>query len=58
MFYGSVPGAHSADLLPNDRIAVAGADSPIGGHTLVLFDLKVSDRPLWKTELYSGHGVY
>ena len=58
LFYGSVPGTHSADLLPNDRIAVAGADSPIGGHTLVLFDLKVSDRPLWKTELYSGHGVY
>lgn len=58
LFYGSVPGAHSADLLPNGRIAVAGADSPIGGHTIVLFDLKVSDRPLWKTELYSGHGVY
>ncbi len=58
LFYGSVPGAHSADLLPNDRVIVAGADSPVGGHTLVLFDLNASDRPVWKTEFYSGHGVY
>ncbi|PSB23589.1 DUF6528 family protein [Stenomitos frigidus] len=58
LFYASVPGAHSADLLPNNRIVVAGADSPIGGHTLQLFDANTSARPLWKTELYSGHGVY
>ena len=58
LFYASVPGAHSAELLPNDRVAVAGADSPFGGHTLALFDLKHSERRLWKTKLYSGHGVY
>jgi Family of unknown function (DUF6528) len=58
LFYASVSGAHSAELLPSDRVVVTGSESLIGGHTLELFDVNTSNRPLWKTELYSGHGVY
>jgi hypothetical protein len=58
LFYASVPGAHSAELLPSGRVVATGSDSLIGGHTLELFDVNTSNRPLWKTELYSGHGVY
>jgi hypothetical protein len=58
LFYASVPGAHSADRLPRDRLAIAGAESPLGGHTLELYDLKQSGRRLWQAVLYSGHGVY
>jgi hypothetical protein len=58
LFYATVPGAHSAELLPNDRIAVASASALIGGHKLVLFDLKHSEKRLWESDFHDGHGVY
>lgn len=58
LFYASVPGAHSAEVLPGNRLVATGSDNLLGGGTLEVFDLNRSDRPLWKTRLYSGHGVY
>jgi hypothetical protein len=57
-FYGSVGGAHSAELLPGGLIAVAGSTSksPLANR-LVLFDRNRSAEVLFDTELVSGHGV-
>jgi hypothetical protein len=58
LFYGSAGGAHSAEILPRGRIAVAASTSknPLANR-LVLFDSKRSGQPLFDTELVSGHGV-
>jgi hypothetical protein len=58
LFYGRAPNAHSADLLPRGRVAVAASVDPEGrGDRLVIFDLTLSDQALWSEELPSGHGV-
>jgi hypothetical protein len=59
VFYGRAVNAHSADLLPNGRVAVAASRDPRGnrGDALILFDLTQSDQELWRGELPSGHGV-
>ena len=59
LFYGRAVNAHSADLLPNGRVAVAASRDPRGGKgdALVLFDIAKPGRELWRTELRSGHGV-
>lgn len=57
-FYGRAVNAHSADLLPGGRVAVAASSDPQGrGDRLVIFDVTRSDRPLWHDELPSGHGA-
>jgi hypothetical protein len=59
VFYGRAVNAHSADLLPNNRIAVASSRDPREnkGDSLILFDVAQPGRELWRTELPSGHGV-
>jgi hypothetical protein len=58
LFYGTAGGAHSAEMLPNGRIAVAASDSKNEfSDSLVLFDSKKSGKPVFHTELRSGHGV-
>ena len=59
VFYGRAANAHSADLLPNNRIAVAASRDPRNhqGDSLILFDVAQSGRELWRTPLPSGHGV-
>jgi len=59
VFYGRAVNAHSADLLPNGRIAVAASRDPRGGKgdALILFDITMPGRELWRGELLSGHGV-
>lgn len=58
VFYGSAGGAHSAEMLPGGRIAVAASTSKSPrNNSLVLFDILKSDQPLFQTELVSGHGV-
>lgn len=59
LFYGRAANAHSAELLPRDRIAVAASRDPREhkGDSLILFDAAQSGRELWRTELPSGHGV-
>ncbi len=58
LFYGKADNAHSADILPNGRIAVAASHAPNGnGDRLIIFDINLPDKELWSEELSSGHGV-
>lgn len=57
-FLGEVGNAHSIDLLPNNRVAVAGSHRDDIGDRLAIFDLSRPGLPLYETELYQGHGVY
>ncbi len=55
-WFAVVPNAHSIELLPMDRVVVAGSTGT-KGNCLALFDLSRSETSLWDTELYSAHGV-
>jgi hypothetical protein len=58
LFYGRAANAHSADLVPGGRVAVAASRDPAGkGDRLIVFDLATSNHELWSEELPSGHGV-
>jgi hypothetical protein len=58
LFYGRAANAHSADLLPGGRVAVAASHDRAGkGDRLILFDLATSDRELSSVDLPWGHGV-
>ena len=58
LFYGRAANAHSADLLPRGRVAVAASHDRAGkGDRLILFDLAKSNQELWSDELPWGHGV-
>ncbi len=58
LFYGRATNAHSADLLPGGRIAVAASHAADGtGDQLIIFDIDQPDEPLWREELSWGHGV-
>ncbi|NUN04063.1 MAG: hypothetical protein HUU41_23395 [Bryobacteraceae bacterium] len=56
-FWGICANAHSADLLPGERIAVACSVREAGGNRLALFDARTPEKELFSTELYSGHGA-
>ena len=56
VFYAHVPNAHSADLLPNNRVAVAASHAP-DGDRLILYDIGNPDQELYSDELSWGHGV-
>ncbi|MBQ4286808.1 MAG: hypothetical protein II770_02150, partial [Bacteroidales bacterium] len=56
LFHAATPMAHSADMLPGGRIAVANSTNP-KGNSLEIYDSRVSDVCIWKDSLYSGHGV-
>lgn len=56
LWYARVPNAHSAEMLPPNRI-VAAASTHAQGNRLMLFDIAHSDKPIWETPLYSAHGV-
>lgn len=55
-WYGYVGNAHSIELLPEDRVVVAGSTNP-EGNKLAVFDLKKSNRIVFEESLHSGHGV-
>lgn len=58
LFHGRAPNAHSADLLPGGRIAVAASHHRTEkGDRLILFDQSKSNEELWSEELPWGHGV-
>ncbi len=58
VFHGQAANAHSAELLPNNRVAVAASHRPDGsGDRLILFDIGKPDAPIYHTELSWGHGV-
>ena len=56
LFYARVPMAHSADLLPRDRVAVA-LSTHSKGNSLEIYDISQSEKVLWRDSLYSGHGA-
>lgn len=55
-FYARVPMAHSADLLPNNRIAVA-LSTNARGNSLEIYDIAQPEKLLFRDSLYSGHGA-
>ena len=56
LFYAYAPLAHSAELLPDDRIVVA-LSTAAGGNSIELYDVNKSEKVIFKDSLYSGHGV-
>jgi hypothetical protein len=56
LFHASAPNAHSAEVLPGNRVVVACSTKP-DGNRLDLYDLSVSDKPLASDELQGAHGV-
>ncbi|MBE6186528.1 MAG: hypothetical protein E7142_04160 [Rikenellaceae bacterium] len=55
-FDARVPMAHSADLLPNNRIAVALSTNK-KGNSLEIYDIAQPEKVLFRDSLYSGHGA-
>ena len=55
-FRARSPMAHSAEILPGDRVAVA-LSTHKDGNRLEVYDLSKNEAPLFHLELYSGHGV-
>ncbi|MGA2866551.1 MAG: DUF6528 family protein [Verrucomicrobiota bacterium] len=53
LFWASVEDAHSAELLPRDRVVVAGAD----GNRLALFDLSQPEKEIASHPLEGAHGL-
>lgn len=56
LFYAHVPMAHSAEILPGDRVVIA-LSTHEKGNCIEVFDLKKSDKVVFRDSLYSGHGV-
>ena len=56
LFYAHSPMAHSAEILPNNRVVIALSTHP-DGNSLEVYDLNESERVIFKDSLYSGHGV-
>lgn len=56
LFYAYAPMAHSAELLPSNRIAVALSTHP-QGNSIELYDIDKPEKVIFKDSLYSGHGV-
>ena len=56
LFYAYAPMAHSAELLPGNRIVVALSTAE-GGNSIELYDIGKPEKVMFKDSLYSGHGV-
>ncbi|MGE9312152.1 DUF6528 family protein [Niabella sp. CJ426] len=56
LFYAHSPMAHSAEMLPGGKIAVALSTHAMG-NSVELYDSKKSAQRLFRDSLYSGHGV-
>jgi hypothetical protein len=57
LWWGGCGNAHSAELLPGDRIVLACSVREGTGNKLAVFDARQPERELFSTELYSGHGA-
>ncbi len=55
-FWASVANAHSAELLPGGRIAVALSTAE-DGNAIEIYDINEPEKKLYRDELYSAHGV-
>lgn len=56
LFHAAVPNAHSAEVLPRNRVIAAASVNPKGDR-LMLFDRDKSNVELFSTPLHSAHGV-
>jgi hypothetical protein len=56
LFYARVPMAHSAEMMPGNRIVVALSTAE-GGNSIELYNAGEPERILFRDSLYSGHGV-
>jgi hypothetical protein len=56
LFWAMAPNAHSAEMLPGNKVVVA-ASVKKDGNRLVVYDAAVPMKELSSTELYSAHGV-
>jgi len=56
IFHAYVPMAHSAELLPGNRLVVALSTAE-GGNCIQLFNISEPEEVVFKDSLYSGHGV-
>ncbi|HLP71622.1 MAG TPA: DUF6528 family protein [Bacteroidales bacterium] len=56
IFYAQVPMAHSAEILPGNRVAIA-LSTHAKGNSIEVYDLKRPEQVLFRDSLYSGHGV-
>ena len=56
LFYARVGNAHSAELLPGNRIVVAASTNE-KGNRLELYDISAPEQPIFKDSLHSGHGA-
>ena len=56
-WWGACGNAHSAELLPRERIVLACSVREGTGNKLALFDAAVPEKELYSTELHSGHGA-
>lgn len=56
-WWGACGNAHSAELLPGERIVLACSVREGTGNKLALFDAGVPEHELFATELHSGHGA-
>jgi len=56
VFWGACVDAHSAEMLPGERIAVACSVRE-GSNRISVFDARVPEKQLFTVELYSAHGV-
>jgi hypothetical protein len=56
IFYAHAPQAHSADLLPNGKIAVALSTTE-KGNSIEVYDVNKSEKLLFRDELHGAHGA-
>jgi len=56
-FYANVPNAHSAELLPGNRVAVAASYSP-EGNRINIYNLENPGIVLASDSLFGAHGLY
>ena len=56
LFFAHVPNAHSAELLPGNRIVVALSTAE-KGNCIQLFNISEPGKVVFEDSLYSGHGV-
>ncbi len=58
LYFGYAWQAHSAELLPDNKIAVAVAKDDTNGSKLLTFDFNQTGLPLVELELSDAHGLY
>lgn len=56
VFWAAVPNAHSAEMLPGNRLVVAASTHKDGNH-LAVFDVGTPEKPIVTTDMISAHGV-